>query len=203
MKDVLKNIEGKQTVESVAEILNLKRQSAINLLSKLKKEGFVKVSGGRQQKRIYTISNRRILKKENEGMFDILNKYSKNKIIPPFIHEPHNKYCAENAIVDLAEFDDIRILANMLKLFNHVKNWNLIYSLAKKSGAERKIGALYEIAREFTKTRKMPERTRKLLLNSKTRKDFSSSSGNFKDIENIWKVKIPFNKKDLEALRND
>ena len=50
------SIEGKYTVETFAKKQGLGRQSAINLLSKLKKQGFIYTTGGGNQKRIYTIS---------------------------------------------------------------------------------------------------------------------------------------------------
>lgn len=199
--ETLKKIEGKHTAETLCETLGITRQSAINLVSKLKKEGYAKVSGGGRQKRIYTISTKLFPDKKYEGMFDILNRHSKEKIMPPFDHFPHTRYKVENAIIDLIEFDDIRILTNMLPLFNHVTDWKLLYNLSKKREVQRKIGALYDISRAFLKVRKMPLKIRKLLLKSKSKSDFQRSSKDFKDYEKIWLVKIPFNKKDLEAYK--
>lgn len=199
--ELLRKIEGKQTVETVSEILGINRQSTINLLSKLRKEGYIAVSGGGRQKRIYDITRRKKREKEYQGMFDILNKYAKNKIAPPFIHEPHNKYGVENALIDLLELNDLRIPINMLPLFNHIKNWSLVSSLAKKQGVRRKIGALYDAARTVTKVRKMPENMRKSFLKSNDKAGFTRSSGDFPEIESVWNVKIPFNKKDLEVYK--
>lgn len=199
--ELLKKIEGKQTVETISEILGIGRQSTLNLMSKLKKQGHATVSGGGHQKRIYTISRKMVRKGDHEGMFDILNKFAPKKIIPLFIHEPHTRYNVENAVIDLIELDDTRILLNMLSLFNHIKNWSLLYSLAKKSRARKKLGALYDIARTVTKVRKMPAKTRKLLLKSTDKNNFIRSSGDFAEIECTWGVNIPFNKKDLEAYK--
>ena len=50
----------------------------------------------------------------------------------------------------------------------------------------------------------MDERTRKSLLKMKTRKLFiikHAKSKDFKDVEKIWKVYIPFNRADLERYK--
>lgn len=195
--DKIKKLEGKQTVDTASEILNLTRQSTINLLSKLKKQGHVTVTGGGKQKKIYTIKTRKI-NKENKGMFDILNKYSKEKINPFFIHEPHFEYKVEHAIVDLIELNDIRILINMPPLFNQVKNWHLLYSLGKKRKLNKQIGAMYDVSRQLTKVRKMPDNVRSLMLKNKSEKNFSRSSNTFTEIEKEWNVNIPFNKEDFK-----
>ena len=196
---MIKKLEGIQTVETVSEILNLSHQSAINYLSKLKSEGHVKVHGGGKQKRMYTITQKIIYKKKYPGMFDILNKYSTEKINPPFDHIPHNPYSVEEAIVDLIEFDEIRILINIPRLFNHITNWSKVYQLAKKKELRKKIGALYDLSKQITKVKKIPEKTRELMLKSIDKNNFQNSSKEFLDIENMWNIKIPFNKKDLEV----
>ena len=66
--------EGKYTIERFAEENSLTRQSAINLLSKLKKQELVTISGGGKQKRIYTIHH--LPKKKTNGFYDVVNKYS-------------------------------------------------------------------------------------------------------------------------------
>lgn len=199
--DKLKKIQGKHTVETISYLLNLSRQSTINLISKLKKEGYLIAKGGGHQKRIYMISTKKQIKKKYDGMFDILNKYSPDKVVPYYEHIPHYKYFVEDAIVDLACFDDIRILVNMLPLFNHVNSWSRLYLLAKEKKVRKKVGALYDLAREFTKVRKIPNKTRDLMLKSSDKFSFKSSSGDFLDIEKLWGVKIPFNKNDLEVYK--
>ncbi|MBR9690769.1 hypothetical protein GOV08_03735 [Candidatus Woesearchaeota archaeon] len=194
--ETLKKLEGKQTVQTVQDALGFTRQSTINFISSLKKQGYVTTSGGGKQKRIYTFSTK-IIRKKKEGMFEILNKYSNEKIYPHFIHEPHFNYKVEHAIIDLIKLEDIRVLVNLLKLFNHVTNWSLLYTLAKENNMRKQVGALYDIARQFTKVKRMPKKTRQLMLNSNDKNNFSRSSNDFKDIENIWGVNIPFNKKDL------
>jgi len=48
------------------------------------------------------------------------------------------------------------------------------------------------------RVKKIPEKTRNLMIISDDKNDFLNSSGDFKAIEKTWGVKIPFKKKDLE-----
>jgi len=158
--------EGKYTIETYAKEQNLSRQSAINALSKLKKRGFVKTSGGRSQKRIYTIS--KVPKKEPNGFFFLLNKYSPEKIAPSFEHYVYGKYTAENAIVDgiilISQKKDSRIREGLLHLFRHIKNWKILFDLAKKQGITDKIHELYYEARLKTKCKTI-QKSKKNCLN--------------------------------------
>ena len=77
--ELLLKLEGLQTVETTAEALNIKKQSALNIISRLKKQGYVTKSGGNRQKRLYKITARK-QRKRDQGMFDIINKYSKMKL---------------------------------------------------------------------------------------------------------------------------
>lgn len=152
--------EGKYTVETFAKKQGLSRQSAINLLSKLKKQGYVQVSGGGNQKRIYTLS--KTPKKEANGFFTLLNKYSPEKISPSFEHYIYGKYDAERAIIDGILFQsnqkDIRTREAMFYLFRHIKNWKKLFFLAKKEGVIDEVRKLYEEARIKTKCKTMSKR---------------------------------------------
>jgi len=64
---------GKYTLELYARKQGLTRQSAINKLSKLKKQRLVSVSGGGRQKRIYTVHYKP--KNKENGFFYVVNKY--------------------------------------------------------------------------------------------------------------------------------
>lgn len=152
--------EGKYTVELFAKNNGLTRQSAINLLSKLKKQGNVFVSGGGSQKRIYTIS--KLPRKATNGFFDILNKYAPDKISPHFEHYIYGRYTVERAIIDgiLLQKDqkDNRIRTAMLYLFRHIRDWKLLFYLAKKESVVDEIYTLYNDARCKTKCKTMPQR---------------------------------------------
>ena len=56
---LLKKLEGLQTIDTIAEILNIKKTSALNLVSKLKKEKHLTKTGGGKQKRIYKITTKK------------------------------------------------------------------------------------------------------------------------------------------------
>ena len=120
--EILWKLEGLQTVETVAEELNLTRQSAINLLSKLKKQGNVTVSGGGKQIRLYKIT----IRKQREralGMFDIINKYSPMKLSPWYDHQVHGIYGPEEALIDAIQTKSFRAILASLRLFSHIKDW--------------------------------------------------------------------------------
>ncbi len=147
---------GKYTVETFARQRNLARQSAINLLSSLKKKGFVKVSGGGRQKRIYAISL--VSKKPTNGFYDIVNKYSPEKLVPKFEHYTYGNYGVEDAIIEGIMIGDARTKQATKHLFRHVKNWKRLFELAGKKKLEKELVSMYKEARKTTRTKKMPER---------------------------------------------
>jgi hypothetical protein len=68
---------------------------------------------------------------------------------------------------------------------------------------EKQVGALYDMTRKVMLTKRMRKRFRN---NAIGKKDCEwqdiipgLQSDTFKDIENEWKVHIPFNKKDMEV----
>ena len=148
--------EGKYTVEKFALDYHLTRQSAINLLSKLKKQGYVIVSGGGKQKRIYNVY--KLKKRVTNGFYDIVNKYSPKKLNPRFEHYVNGSYNVENAIIDGIKIGDIRTLDAVMYLFNHVKNWKKLFDLAKKNNLTNNLIKLYKKSRASIKCRKIPKR---------------------------------------------
>jgi uncharacterized protein YjgD (DUF1641 family) len=148
--------EGKYTVEIFAAENDLTRQSAINLLSKLKKEGYVTASGGGKQKRIYTIY--KVPQKKTNGFYDIINKYSPEKLQPKFEHYVDGNYTIEHAIIDGIKIGDTRTLEATTHLFRHITNWKKLFELAKKNQLEKEVIKLYKQARETTKIKKIPKR---------------------------------------------
>lgn len=203
---VLRKIEGKQTVDTIAAKLNIKKTTALNLISKLKKEGYLSKTGGRNQKRIYFISTKKQNIPEGEGMFDIINKYSKLKINPLFMHKTHGRYTVEDALVDAILTVDFRALLASISLFNRISNWPKLYKKTKKYNLQGQLGALYDMARIIIKTRKMPDKMYNLLLKNKPKKcvnllKIRSKEREFKQIEQKWHVYIPFSKEDLKRLK--
>ena len=126
------------------------------MLSKLKKQGYAQVSGGGRQKRIYTIHQ--VIKKKTNGFYDMVNKYSPEKLRPKYEHFVQGKYRAENAIMDGLNIGDIRTLEATKYLFNYVTNWKLLFDLAKKNKLQKEVVKLYKKARGTIKCRKMPKR---------------------------------------------
>jgi DNA-binding PadR family transcriptional regulator len=157
-------MEGKYTLETFAEKNNLTKQSALNLLSKLKKQGLVQTSGGGKQKRLYTIT--KTPKKESKGFFYIINKFSPEKIHPLFEHNVYGRYDVEKAIIDgillQKKQKNIRIRRATYYLFNHVKNWKKLFDNAKKNNVTKELLQIYEEARKTTKCRTMPKKYEKI-----------------------------------------
>lgn len=148
--------EGKYTVERFAEEQHIKRQSALNLLSKLKKQGLVSTTGGGKQKRIYAIT--KLPKKKPNGFYNIVNKYSPEKLQPKFEHFVNGKYTIEHSIIDGIKINDARTLEATMYLFRHVKNWKRLLDLAKKNDLEKKLIIFYKKARKKVRCKKMPKR---------------------------------------------
>lgn len=150
--------EGKYTAESFAQERGITRASALNLLSRLKKQGRVHVSGGGRQKRIYTVSRKPLVK--THGFYDIVNKYSPEKLVPKFTHVVKGKYTVEHAIIDGIRIGDARTRQATKHLFNHVTNWKRLFDLAKEKGVMKDVQELYNEARSTMKCRAMPRRYR-------------------------------------------
>jgi biotin operon repressor len=202
-EEMLWKLEGLHTVETVAEALNIKRQSAINLLSRLKKEGYVTVE--KHRKSLYKISMKK-QRPRDPGMFDIINKYSPNmKLAPWYDHQVHGAYGPEDALIDAIQTKSIRAILASTRLFSHIRDWPKVYRLAKEKGIWQKVGALYDVARKIIKTRKMSKRFRNLSLPKKNDKFQyiipSLKSRDFLDVEKIWKVYLPINWVDLEDYK--
>jgi hypothetical protein len=144
------------TVESFAKARNLSRQSAINKLSQLKKNNLITTSGGGTQKRLYKVSSKPQV--QDNGMYSILNKYASEKLVPKFTHRVYGKYSVEQAIIDAIQIGDVRTLQAAKHLFNHVTNWKLLFTLAKKNAYVKQIYTLYDQARNEMRVRRMPAR---------------------------------------------
>ena len=206
MEDIklLRRIEGLHTIETLQKELNLTKQSTINLISKLRKEEYITLfAGGGKKKRIYRITARK-QRKRQEGMFDIINKYSPNmKIREWYDHQVHGVYGPEEALIDALQTQSFRLILASMRLFNHIKDWKKIYKLAKENNCWQKVGALYDVARKIIRVRRMDKRTREgLLRNGKEKyiiKPFRSK--HFKDVEKEWNVYIPFNVQDLGVYK--
>lgn len=183
--------------------LSINRQSALNLLSKLKKEQHVTISGGGRRKRLYKITMRKQLPRV-PGMWDILNQYNPDfQLNPWYDHQVHGKYTVEDVIVDAIETKSFRIILATLRLFNHVRDWPRLYTAARKNNSWQKVGALYDVARMFFKVRKMPERYRKekyRIWNYLFDRKDQTEDSRLTPISMKWKIPLPFRIGDLRKV---
>lgn len=200
-----KRLEGLQTVESFANILNINRRTAINYISKLRKKGFVETIYGKRKIRMYKISPLNPNKFGYPGLYEYLNQNSKIKIYPPYIERIYDhKPTAEEMIVKAVKTGDLRTMLSSLALFNKIKNWPMLSQTARKEGVGRKTGALYDAARTIIRVKRMDKKIRKALLNSKIDNKYmvkGARTRDLKDIEAEWRVYLPFNKADLGAYK--
>lgn len=156
LDNIMKLKEGKYTLERFAEEQCITRESALNLLTKLKKQGYVTVRGGGKRKRIYTVT--KLPKREANGFYKIVNKYSPEKLQPKFEHYVYGTYTTEHAIIDGIKIGDVRTKEATKHLFRHITNWKRLFDLAKKEKVEKEIINLYKLARKTTKCKRMPKR---------------------------------------------
>ena len=200
-EEVLRKIEGLQTIEAVAEALNIKKQSALNLISKLKKQGYVATSGGRQQKRLYKITARK-QRKRDLGMFDIINRYSPMKLAPWYDHQVHGHYGPEEALIDAIQTQSFRVILASLRLFNHITDWPKLYKLAKEKECWQKVGALYDVARLYFRINTMPLRyqNQKFIKKQYIIKRYNTTEKMYNSIKNKWNVEIPLQAGDIRKV---
>jgi len=199
--ELAKRLEGLSTLKMVQNKLSVKKSTAIKILSILRKEGFVETSGGGKEPRLYKISPIRIAGKENLGLYDIINMYSRVKITKPVEHKiMDRRLSVEEALPMAVKEGNFRLVLASLGLFNCIKDWPELCHYAKKYDAGRKIGALYDVARAIIRVKRMDKRTRNALLKSKVKNKAIvqyARTKDYKKIEKKWNVNIPFNKADL------
>ncbi|OGJ19050.1 hypothetical protein A3K73_04500 [Candidatus Pacearchaeota archaeon RBG_13_36_9] len=203
LSEIAKKLEGLQTIESIMKILKVKRKTAINYVSNLKKNGYTTYYSAGKKKRIYQINT---IKPQLKGdnLYGFINKYSKIKVNEPYKHILHNKkLTAEEAIVLALKSQNFRLILASLNLFRKVKNWRLLNEAAKKQEVQRQIGALYEVAKAFIRVKRMDKRTEKSMLKGKGEKYIYDKikTKEFFEISKKWRVEIPFRKEDLLRLK--
>lgn len=202
---LLKKLEGLNTIESISKKLNVKRNTAIKKVHELRKLGYVETSGGGKQPRLYRISRTKVQSIGNPGLYEIINENSPIKLMKPYEHRIIGKHLTiEEAIIMAVKNKNFRLILASLALFNKIKNWSRLYESAKKENVRRKVGALYDVARKIIRVRRMDNKTRELLLNAKKENKYiipETYSKDFKDIEKIWNVHIPFNYADLTRYK--
>jgi len=199
-EELVKKLKGIHTIESIKSILNVKREKAIYYIHRLRKKGYIKTRRTSEGKRVYNISFENRLKGINP--VDIINKYSTIKVNPIEDYQIYGKPpTPEETLIYAIKSQNLRIILASLALYKKIKNWSELYKLAKQNNFKRKVEALYYLARKIIKVRKMPKKFRRNCLPTREEKyEYiipNLKSGDFKDIEKIWRVYIPFNKADL------
>ena len=203
-KILLKRLEGVQTIDSASNILKTNKDKTIYYLFRLRKEGYVKTKRLSNNKRVYNISFENKLK--GTSYFEIINKYSPVKIATPITYKIYGKYPSlEETLVYAIKTGSLRTILASLALFKKITNWSELYQLAKKNRIERQIGALYDLAKKIMRVRGMPDRFKNNAL-PKEEYNFEYTipglkSKDFKDIEELWKIYLPFNKNDLSDYK--
>lgn len=204
-EELLKKLEGIQTLKSVMSILNVNREKAIYHIYRLRKKGYVKTKRLSNNMRVYNISFENRL--GGTSYYEIINKNSPIKISTPKVYKIYGKESLiEEALIYAIKTKSLRTILAALALFRKIEDWTTLYHLAKKNHIERQVGALYDLSRRIIrKVKRMPKRFRN---NALPKEEYNLEyvinglkSKDFKDIEKTWKIYLPFNKKDLEDYR--
>jgi len=201
---LLKKLEGVQTIDSASNILKTSKDKAVYYVFRLRKEGYVKTKRLSNNKRVYNISFENKLK--GTSYFEIINQHSPVKIATPITYKIYGKNPSlEETLVYAIKTGSLRTILASLALFKKITNWSELYQLAKKNRIERQVGALYYLAKKIMKVRSMPARFRN---NALPKKEYNFEytipdlmSRDFKDIEETWKIYLPFNKNDLSDYK--
>ena len=185
-------------------LLGVDRKKAIYYVRRLREQDYVKTRKRPDQTRIYSISFENKL--QGVSYYDIINRHSPVKISAPNISNVYGKHpTIEETIVFAIKTGSLRTILAALALFRKIENWSELYKLGKQNRLERQIGALYDLSRLIMrKVRRMPNRFRNNALPKKGPFEYTIpglQSTDFKNIENVWKVHLPFNRKDLEDYR--
>lgn len=152
-------MEELHTLDTFAKKHKITRASAINRLVKLRKKGLVKTYGGGKQPKLYKVLSKP--EDETNGFYDIVNKYSPEKLQPKFRHYVTGRFTIERAIIEGLRINDARTREAIKHLFRHVKDWKSLFRLAKKFSLVNDLRKLYKEARQSTKVKRMPKRYKK------------------------------------------
>ncbi len=202
--ELLQKLAGIQTIESVMDILKADKRMAIYYLHALRKEGYVKTRRQSNNRRVYNISLDNKL--GGKSYYEIINQHSPIKISTPIIHKIYGREPSlEETLIYAIKTKSLRTILASLALFKKISHWAELYRLAKENHIERQVGALYDLARQIMKVRRMANKFRSSTLPKKEHKFEYVVPGletrDFTKIEKVWKIYLPFNKNDLEEYR--
>ena len=153
-REILQKLAGIQTIESVMDILEVDKRMAIYYIHRLRKEGYVKTKRQSNNRRVYNISLDNKL--GGKSYYEIINQHSPVKISTPIIYRIYGKEPSlEETLIYAIKTKSLRTILASLALFKKISNWVELYNLAKENHVERQVGALYDLARQIMKVRRM------------------------------------------------
>lgn len=203
-KDLLKKLEGIQTIDTVMSILDVNKQQAIYHVYRLRKEGYVKTQRSPSKRRVYHISREN--RQGGISYYEIINSHSPVKLSITQTYRIYGRdVSCEETLIFALKSKKIRVILASLALFKKIKDWKLFYKLAKANKVERKAGALYDLSRQLMRTKRMDGRFRRLMMPEADDKfqfiieGLKTKEEKYRIIEKRWKVFLPFNKNDLEG----
>lgn len=176
-----KDIEGLYTIEKLQKERDITRQSAINIIHKLRAEGRVELKKG-SKKRIYKIYKEPI--EDENGLYDILDKtpIKLHRHIKHIVYgKPMN---VEQAIVDSLDFKEARYQLAAAFLMNKIIDWTYLINKLREKSLLSDFKYIYNKAKMVIRVRKIPRRYEKILRNSRN-------------------VKLSFDEKDLLEAKDD
>lgn len=206
MKDLVRKLSGIQTIESIRSRLKIDRNKAIYLVYRLRKKGYVLTKQDSDNSRIYFISKENVW--GGKSYVDILNEHSPIKLSSSEVYKIYGRDISiEETIVYAIKTHSLRYILSSLALFKRINNWSELYRLAKKNNIVREIGALYTLVEvNFPKIKKINKKFLNLALPT-NKGEFryiiqNLRSKDFYPIEKMWRIYIPFNKRDLAEYRS-
>jgi len=202
--ELFQKLAGIQTIESIMDILKVDKRMAIYYIHSLRKDGYVKTRRQSNNRRVYNISLDNKL--GGKSYYEIINHYSPIKISSPVIHKIYGKEPSlEETLIYAINTKSLRTILASLALFKKINDWVKLYHLAKENHIERQVGALYDLAHKIIKVRRMSNKFRSSALPKEEYKfEYIISelkTKDFMEIEKMWKIYLPFNKKDLEEYK--
>src|SRR3989338_7059545 len=152
--ELLEKLAGIQTIASVMDILTVDKRKAIYYLYRLRKEGYVKTRKQSNNRRVYNISLDNKL--GGKSYYEIINLPPPIKTSTPVIYRIYGKEPSlEETLIYAIKTKSLRAILASLALFKKISNWVELYNLAKENHIERQVGALYDLARQIMKVRRM------------------------------------------------
>ncbi len=203
-ENLLKKLEGIQSIDTVMAILKVDKKKAVYYIYRLRKEGYVKTKAASNKIRIYYISRKNKL--GGKSYYELINQYSPFKLAESTSYKVYGREPSlEEALIYAIKTKQVRAITASIFLFKSITNWALLSKLARENHVERSVGALYDVARQILKVRRMNKTIRNSMLPKKG-DSFADiitgfSSKDFKEIEKIWKIRIPLNKADFEDCK--